>query len=485
MTSGWSDTSPSSHGVVGDGDPGRIEADRGPGVDDGRRDPCEALVVTSADRATSRRVAPDPEAVAAARSVFDRDLDDGGLPVAEVVALLTEHGTPATVHSTGGRYFGFVTGGTLPAARAASVVAGEWDQNVALPAMSPIASILDTVAARWVRDLLGLPEGATVTFCAGASVANTTALTAARDAVLARVGHDVVADGLVAAPPVTVITSAEAHASIDKAVGAIGLGRDNVVRVPTDPTGALRADEVPEVGGPTIVILQAGNVNTGAMDPMDPLVAELRAAGAWVHIDGAFGAWAAASPSRRHLVAGMADADSWASDAHKWLNTPYDAGICAVRDPADLRRSFSTDAAYLTPEGADRALMHLGPQMSQRARGIEVWAALASLGRDGVADLVDRCCDLAARAAASLRTGGAEVLAPVSLNQVLVAFGEDSTTDAVVAAVQADGRTWAGATTWRGRRAMRFSVSSWASTVADVDASVAAILDVRDQVTAD
>ncbi len=433
----------------------------------------------------SSRVAPDAAAVAAARAEFDRPLPVRGDDVADVVARLVDHGTPASVDSTGGRYFGFVTGGTLPAARAAAVVAGEWDQNVALPAMSPIASMLDTVAARWVGQLLGLPDDVAVTFCAGASVANTTALTAARDAVLARVGYDVVADGLVGAPPVSVITSAEAHASVDKAIGAIGLGRRNVVRVPTDASGAIRADAVPAVDGPTIVILQAGNVNTGAIDPMDPLVAALRAAGAWVHVDGAFGAWAAASPGRRHLVAGMAEADSWASDAHKWLNTPYDAGICAVRDEADLRRSFSTDAAYLTEAAGDRTLMHLGPQMSQRARGIEVWAALASLGRHGVADLVDRCCDLATRAADRFVAGGAEVLAPVPLNQVLVAFGDDERTDAVVDAVQLDGRTWAGATTWQGRRAMRFSVSGWATTAEDIDASVDAMLDVWRQIVVD
>ncbi len=441
-------------------------------------------MTTSPSESAVRRVGPDAAAVAAARVAFDRPLADVGEPVEDVTARLVEIGGPATVHSTGGRYFGFVTGGTLPAAAAAARVAGEWDQNIALPAMSPIASILDTVAARWVGELLGLPDSASVTFCAGASVANTTALTAARDAVLARVGHDVVAEGLIGAPPVTVVTSGEAHASVDKAIGAIGLGRDRVVRIPTDATGALRVDALPVVDGPTIVILQAGNVNTGAIDPMAPLVAELRAAGAWVHIDGAFGAWAAASPRRRHLVAGMADADSWASDAHKWLNTPYDAGICAVRDEADLRRSFSTDAAYLTGGEGDRALMHLGPQMSQRARGIEVWAALASLGRTGVADLVDRCCDLAGRAAEGFGAGGAEVLAPVALNQVLVSFGDDETTDAVVAAIQADGRMWAGATTWQGRRAMRFSVSGWATTADDIDVSVVAALEVWAQLGA-
>jgi glutamate/tyrosine decarboxylase-like PLP-dependent enzyme len=424
--------------------------------------------------ATDRPVQPDPVAVQGLDG-FSAELPAGPVPAAVVLDELDRLGSPATVLSTAGRYFGFVTGGTEPVARAAAVLAGAWDQNVAVPVMSPVAARLDRLAATWAVDLLGLPPGAVATFGAGATVANITAVLTARDALLARAGWDVAQQGLAGAPPLRVVASAEAHVSALRALRVAGIGRDQVVLAPTDPCGRVVPETFPEVDARTLVLLQAGNVNTGHSDPFAELVPRAREAGAWVHVDGAFGLWLNAAPERRHLVAGVELADSWATDGHKWLNVPYDCGITVCADPPALRRSMADDAAYLVTE-SDRALMHLGLQMSQRARGIEVWAVLASLGRAGVADLVERCCRLASRFADRLVDGGADLLAPVVSNQALVAFGDDARTDAVVAAVQADGTCWAGGTRWHGRTAMRVSVSDRATTQDDVDRSAAAVL---------
>lgn len=408
---------------------------------------------------------PDDAALAGLGELQSELADEPADPAA-VVARLDEFGSPATVRTNGGRYFGFVNGGTEPAGMAAAVLAGAWDQNAALPVMSPVAAHLDAVAARWVTELLGLP-GAEAAFCAGATVANFTAICAARDAVLDREGWSVAERGLIGAPPLDVVASAEIHVSVVKSLRLAGIGTDAITAVPTDDCGRLRPELLPPLGPRSLVMTQAGNVNTGHSDPFVPVVEAARAAGAWVHVDGAFGLWAAAAPERAHLVAGVEGADSWATDAHKWLNTPYDAGIVICARGDDLRRAMAADAAYVATT-AERAPMHLGLQMSQRARAVEAWAVLAARGRRGLADLIEGTCRRATELADRLAGEGVSILAPVVLNQALAHFDDDATTDAVLAAVQADGTIWAGGTTWQGRRAMRLSVSDGATTADDI-----------------
>jgi glutamate/tyrosine decarboxylase-like PLP-dependent enzyme len=401
-------------------------------------------------------------------------LPDQGADPLEVVRLLDECAAPATVASAGPRYFGFVTGGTLPAALGAGVLASAWDQNAALEVMSPAAAALEDTAARWVLSLLSLPQQSAVGFTTGATMANLAALAAARHAVLERAGWSVEEQGLAGAPPVAVVVGEEVHVSVLKALSLLGFGRSRLRRVPVDGQGRMRADAFPPLAGPAIVCLQAGNVNTGAFDPLRALCERARAAGAWVHIDGAFGLWALASPAYARLAEGAELADSWATDAHKWLNAPYDSGLAIVREPGALRAAMASSAAYLASGGRDGAA--LVPELSRRARGIEVWAALRSLGRRGVAELVERCSRLAQRFAAGARAAGYEVLNDVVLNQVLVSFGGDQRTRRVVEEVQRDGTCWCGATVWQGRAALRFSVSSWATTDADIDRSLQAIV---------
>jgi len=420
---------------------------------------------------SERPVAPAADAVASLRRL-DFPLPGAGLDAGAVLALLDEVGSPATVASAGPRYFGFVTGGALPIAQAAAWLSVAWDQNVALTVMSPVAATLNAVALRWVAELLGLPAAVGGGFVTGASMANATCLAAARDAVLTRHGWDAAGQGLVGAPPVTVVVGGQVHTTVRKALGLVGLGRDRAIVLPTDGQGRIDPGNLPALDGPALVCLQAGNVNSGASDPFVPLTAWAHDHGAWVHVDGAFGLWAAASPGLAGQVAGVTAADSWATDAHKWLNTTYDCGIALVRDPAALRSAMEASAAYL-PEDAAREPMHYTPQSSQRARGAEVWAVLAVLGRDGVAGLVDRTCRLARRFADGIRSAGYSVLNDVVLNQVLVDFGTN--TESIIAAVQNEGTCWCGPTTWQGRPAMRVSVSCWNTTEADIDRSVAAV----------
>ncbi len=443
-------------------------------------DDLEALLHDVASRAArydrsleSRPVFPPPAAIAGL-DALDVDLPDEGLPAVAVVAELDRHGSPATVASTGGRYFGFVTGATLPAALGAGWLGAAWDQNGALPVMSPVVARIDTVALRWVADCLGLGPGIDGAFVSGATMANLSGLAAARHHVLAATGWDVEADGLFGAPSPTVVVGEEAHSTLYKALGLLGLGRRRVVTVPADSEGRLRSERLPDVSGPIIVCAQAGNVNSGACDPFEAIVEWARERDAWVHVDGAFGLWAAAAPRRAELVAGVAGADSWATDAHKWLNVTYDCGIVMTRHPQDLGAAMSATAAYLPDSGGRRA-MELSPQSSQRGRSIEVWAALRHLGRDGLADLIERCCRLAGRLAEGLAASGAEILNEVVLNQVVAAFGSTERTNAVIAAVQADGTCWAGPTVWRDRTAMRLSVSSWRTTDADIDRTIEAV----------
>ena len=421
-----------------------------------------------------RRVAPSPEALAGLAEL-DEPLPELPMDAACVLETLDRIGSPATMGMAGRRYFGFVIGGSLPAALAANWLAGAWDQCPGLFAASPIGTVLEEVSLNWLLDALKLPAGSGGAFVTGATVANFTALAAARHSVLARRGWDVEADGLFGAPPVTVVVGDEAHPSLIKALGMLGMGRSRVVRVPVDRQGRMLAAEMPALSGPAIVCIQAGNVNTGAFDPAAEICSRAHGAGAWVHVDGAFGLWAAASPESAHLVEGAADADSWATDAHKWLNVPYDSGLAFVRDAAALKSAMSLTAAYL-PQGGHREPSQYTPELSRRARGVEIWAALKSLGRSGLADLIERTCRLARRFAEVLQQGGYEVLNEVVLNQVLVSFGDAARTRQVIERVQRDGTCWCGPTEWQGRTAMRISVSSWATRDEDVERSAAAIL---------
>jgi glutamate/tyrosine decarboxylase-like PLP-dependent enzyme len=422
----------------------------------------------------ARSVAPLPEAVARLQSL-DEPLPENPQADEAVLRRLDELGSPATAAMAGGRYFGFVVGGALPVSVAANWLATAWDQNAASPGAAPSVAAFEQVALRWLLDLFGLPADAAGAFVTGATQANLCGLAAARHAVLARAGWDVEGDGLFGAPPITVVIGDEAHPTLIKALGVLGLGRKRVIRVATDSQGRMRADRLPRLSGPAIVCLQAGNVNTGAFDPIEPLCQQARAAGAWVHVDGAFGLWARASPALRHLCHGMAQADSWATDAHKWLNVPYDSGLAFVRDSQALRAAMSVTAAYLPPQGAARAPSDFTPELSRRARGVDVWAALSALGRRGVAQMVERCCAHARRFAQGLAEAGWTVHNEVLLNQVLVSIGDAQTTRRVIDALQADGTCWCGVTEWQGHTAMRISVSSWATTPDDVELSLAAM----------
>lgn len=441
----------------------------------------DELLRTTAERAIryvnelpERRVAPDAAALAGLER-FDEPLPDGPDDPERVIALLDEAGSPATVASAGPRFFGFVIGGSHPVSLAANWLAAAWDQNAGAFTASPVAATLEQVAQRWLIDLFGLPPTTVAGFVTGATVANLTALAAARNAVLARVGWDVEAQGLAGAPELTVVVGDEVHPSLLKGLGLLGLGRERVLRVPVDAQGRLRAEALPRTSGPAIVCVQAGNVNTGAFDPVEEIAAKAHEAGAWVHVDGAFGLWAAVAPGRAHLVRGIGAADSWATDAHKWLNVPYDSGLAFVRDPEPLRAAMGVTAAYL-PDSMMREPAAHAPELSRRARGVEVWAALRALGRSGLADLIERDCRHAARFAEGLRGAGFEILNEVVLNQVLVSFGDEATTRRVVAAIQDDGTCWAGVTVWQGRTAMRISVSGWATSEDDVERSLTAMV---------
>jgi glutamate/tyrosine decarboxylase-like PLP-dependent enzyme len=404
-------------------------------------------------------------------------LPQTGLDTREIVCRLDEIGSPATVATTGGRYFGLVIGGALPAAVAASWLAAAWDQNACFRWTSPIAATLEDVALQWLRDLFGLPSGVAGAFVTGASMANFAALASARHALLSRLHWDVEAKGLYGAPELRVIVGEEAHITVLKALSLLGLGRERVIRVPTDRKGRLRIESLPTLDDRTIVCIQAGNVNTGDFDPAAEVCRRAKDAGAWVHVDGAFGLWALANPNFAALTEGVAEADSWATDGHKWLNVPYDNGIVLVRRAADLCVAMSASAAYLAEGVAgDREPSHYTPESSRRARGVEIWAALLNLGRDGIAGLVERTCRHARAFAQGLKDHGFEILNDVVLNQVLVSFGSPEATRGVIGHLQGEGICWCGGTVWQGRTAMRISVSNWATTEADVHLSIEAMV---------
>jgi len=420
------------------------------------------------------------------------ELRDGPAPLDDVIAELVEAASPGLMASAGPRYFGFVTGGSLDAALVADVLATGWDQCAFNEALSPAAIAVEDVAGAWLKDILGLPSTASVGFVTGAQGANTVGLAAARWSVLHRHGWDVGRDGLAGAPGVRVVVGAERHATIDRAVRLLGLGERSLEVVPALSDGAMDAGALVELlgalePGPTIVCAQAGNVNTGACDDLAAAGAAARAAGAWLHVDGAFGLWAAASPRTASLVDGIELADSWACDGHKWLNVPYDSGYAFCAHPDVHATALAYTADYLTGQVAGRELGggDFVPESSRRARGFATWAALRSLGRSGVTELVDGCCAVARRLAAGLdELDGVEVVNEVVLNQVLVRVGDAELTDRLERAIQDDGTCWLGATTWRGERLLRVAVSNWSTTETDADLVVETIGRLRAQLTA-
>jgi len=427
-----------------------------------------------ADEIGNRRVTPRAEDIARLEELGG-PLPRKGLDPAQLLSLLDEIGSPATVATTAGRYFGFVIGGTLPAALAANWLAGAWDQNACLYVMSPVAAKIEEIVLAWMIDAFGLPSTCGAGFVTGTTMANFTALAAARAALLQRKGWDVEENGLFGAPPLSVIVGDEVHVSLLKALALLGLGRSRVTRVPTDNQGRMRSDALPSIDDSTLVCVQAGNVNSGAFDPASEICVRAHDAGAWVHVDGAFGLWAAVSPLYSYLLHGAQSADSWAIDCHKWLNVPYDSGIAVVREEEHLRKAMTLSAAYLQTSGW-REPGHYAPEASRRARGIDMWAAMRALGRDGLRDLVERNCRQAKMFADGLEGAGFRVLNDVVLNQVLVSFGSDQQTLRVIAEVQNEGTCWCGGTQWHGEAAMRISLSNWATTEEDVQRSLAAII---------
>jgi glutamate/tyrosine decarboxylase-like PLP-dependent enzyme len=415
-----------------------------------------------------RKVSPSPDAVRALRAL-DSPLPEHSSDPQSVIRMLDEFGSPATMAMAGPRFFGFVIGGSLPAALAANWLAGAWDQNSAFAKVTPATSLLEETALRWLLELFGLPAGCAGAFVTGTTVAHITAMAAARHAVLARAGWDVEADGLFGAPPITVVVGEEAHPTLFKALGVIGLGRKRVIRVPVDDQGRMRPEAIPPINGPAIICTQAGNVNTGACDPHREIIEIASKVGAWVHVDGAFGLWAAAAPSLAYLVEGMTEADSWSTDAHKWLNVPYDSGLAFVRNPDALRAAMAVTADYLPLPEEQRNPSDYTPELSRRARGVEVWAALRSLGKSGLLDLIERNCRHARCFAEGLTDAGFQVLNEVVMNQVLVSFGDEDKTRRVVERLQADGTCWCGITVWQGNTAMRISVSNWSTSDEDVE----------------
>lgn len=422
----------------------------------------------------SRKVAPSEEAIKNLEG-FNISLPEEPVADEEVIEFLDKIGSPATIGISGPRFFGFVIGGSLPATLAANWLSSAWDQNAGLFVGSPVGAYLESVSLKWILELLSLPITCGGAFVTGASMANFTSLAAARHSVLEKAGWYVESDGLFGAPEIKVIVGEEAHVTIFKALGLLGLGRNRVIKVPVDKQGRMIAGKIPKVKGPVIICAQAGNVNTGAFDPIDEIADIAKEMNAWLHIDGAFGLWAAVSPKKSHLVKGIEKADSWATDAHKWLNVPYDCGLALVRNEEILRSAMTLTASYL-PQKYRREPSQFTPELSRRSRGVEVWAALYSLGKKGLIDLIERTCNHAKMFADGLAAAGFEIINDVVLNQVLVSFGDAETTKKVIEEIQNDGTCWCGGTVWQGKTIMRISVSSWATIEDDVKKSLDAMI---------
>ncbi|RPJ73482.1 MAG: aspartate aminotransferase family protein [Alphaproteobacteria bacterium] len=422
----------------------------------------------------NRKVFPTNEALNNL-SQFDELLPEKPSPPEDTIELLDSVGSAATVASTGGRYFGFVIGGVVPAALGASLLASTWDQNAGLWTTSPVASKIEDVALNWLIEILKLPmsiEGALVT---GTTMANFVALSAARIKLLKQIGWDFEGNGLHGAPQIKIIIGEEAHVTIHKAIKMLGLGNQNIIKVPVDSQGAIRSDLFPEIPEPSIICLQAGNVNTGAFDPISEICDYAKGKNTWVHVDGAFGLWASVSPKFEKLTKNIGKADSWATDLHKWLNVPYDSGVVFIKDKYDLINAMSLNASYL-PKGEYREPFLYTPELSRRARGFEVWAALRSLGKSGICDMIERNCNYASMISEKLKEKGIKILNQVNLNQVLVHFDDNELTKKVISEIQKEGTCWCGGTNWRGIEAMRISISSWKTTEDDIEMSVNSIL---------
>ncbi len=430
------------------------------------------------DSLASKRVYPDGEALAGLKA-FDGPLPEGPASPEEILGLLYRHGQAATVAATGEKYFGFVNGSSFPAAVAARWMGDVWDQNAALYVMSPIAAKLEEVCESWIVELLGLPPGTAAGFVGGSSTATFCALAAARDALLLKQGWDARENGLFGAPPIRVVLGEQAHSSVFKALSLLGLGRGRVETVPADSQGRMMADKVPKLDAGTLLIAQAGNVNSGAFDPMDRLCAMKNEAGAWMHVDGAFGLWAAASREKRRLTEGFENADSWSADAHKTLNAPYDVGIVLVKDREALTGAMQAAGAYLQLSSRRDNMMYV-PDMSRRARGIELWATLKCLGKTGVGGLVDALCANAVYFAQKLSESGFTIANDVVFNQVLVKCRTAEETRATLANIQESGILWCGGTTWQNEPAIRVSVCSWQTSRQAVDACVDAFVQARE-----
>lgn len=415
-----------------------------------------------------RRVAPGAPALADLEQ-FDEPISETGASAQQTLEQLHRLGSPATTASAAGRFFGLVVGGTLPASLGARILASAWDQVVFNEATSPVGVKLEQVAASWMLELFGLPQDASVGFVTGATMANLTCLAAARHSLYQRLNWDLAEKGMHDAPRLKLVVSDEIHVTLLKALGLLGFGRDSLIRVKCDTNGRMRVDDLPQLDQHCIVVAQAGNVNSGACDPVGAIAELTRKAGAWLHVDGAFGLWAATSPATRHLLAGYEQADSWVVDGHKWLNTPYDCGVAICRDALAVHQVMATQAPYLESGGV-AAPKDMVPEFSRSARAVEIWAALHCLGRNGVRDLVDNCCELARHFASGLEKLGFEVLNDVVLNQVLATLPDSPELAPWIATqVQESGVAWFGHSQWHGTQAIRISVSSWVTTRSDVD----------------
>ena len=431
------------------------------------------------DELRERRVYPDKGSLEELKRL-PLKLPESTTETEDVLELLNSVGSVNTVATNGGRYFGFVFGGALPASLAANWLATAWDQNAVFRVTSPVAAEIEKIAAGWLLDLLRLPSQSAVGFVTGTTMANFCGAIAARYHLYRRMGWDIKSRGMNNAPRIRVIAGEEVHASMQRALILAGFGTDEIIKVPTDDQGRIIAEKIPDLDASTLLCLQAGNVNTGAIDPIKEICLRAKDKGAWVHVDGAFGLWARVSPEKSQMAEGCDLADSWAIDLHKWLNVPYDSGLVICKEPQVLQNALSVSAAYL-PDSVEPEPYFNTPEMSRRARAIDAWAAIYSLGRKGVVDLIERCCFLAELFAARLEHAGFKILNKVSLNQVLVSFGDAELTNRIIKKIQDDGTCWCGGTVWKGMTAMRISVSSWMTTQEDIERSAAAIIKIANE----
>ncbi len=400
----------------------------------------------------------------------------------KVLKLLSSSGSAGTVAVAGPRYFGFVIGGSTPVTLAANWLGGAWDQNCGMDTTSPVAAIVEEISLKWLLELYGFPKTCGGAFVTGATMAGFTCLAAARSHLLNRQDWNVEKKGLFGAPEINVIVSDEAHVTILKAFSMLGMGNERVTKVPTDHNGRMLIDKIPKPSGPAIICVQAGDVNSGCFDQIDEIINRFKSDDVWIHVDGAFGLWVLVSGKYKHLGQGIEKADSWSVDAHKWLNVPYDSGIALVRNAEALRSAMSVRTSYLKSTPGKRQPNEFTPELSRRARGIEIWTAIATLGKKGIAEIVERCCDHAQFAAKRLTAAGYKILNDVVINQVLVSFGDEKKTQSVIKAIQDDGTCWCGGTVWKGQAAMRISVSSWATTEKDMKKSVDAMIRIAKKV---